>query len=177
MPRYYVRIGSLGEIHVATGHASFAPGTRVVVRTSRGVELGWVAAPIGQAGAGREPTADVLRGTTAEDELLLKRLERHKQKAVESCRIALRKSGSQATLLDVDQIFDGGTLLLHFLGPVDELAQAATAKIVQQYESVVRSRHIAKLLAHGCGPGCGTATSAGAGCGTGGCGQCGLACR
>ena len=173
MQRYYVRIGSLAEIHVAEGEPSLSPGRRVIVRTARGVELGWIATPIGGRGAARQPTARVLRATRDEDELLLRRLERHKRQAVEACRTALKASGSESVLLEVDQIFDGGTLLMHFLGPVDDLAQAITEQIVEQYESVVRSRHFAKLLSEGCGPGCGSDASAG--CGSGGCSQCGLA--
>ena len=179
MPRYYVRVGALGEIHLAEGDCSLSPGRRVIVRTARGVELGWIAAPLRRlggdlAGTAKNTTAHVLRPTTSQDELLLNRLERHNRRAVEACRAALPASGSNATLRDVDQIFAGGTLVMHFLGDPDEQAETVTAKVVDQYESVVRSRHFANLLQAGCGPGCGTAEAAG--CGeAGGCGQCGLA--
>jgi len=66
-------------------------------------------------------------------------------------------------LLDVDQLLDGGTLIMHFLGPVDEIAESVTKEIAERYESVVRTRHFAKLLRDGCGPGCGT--ESGRGCG------------
>jgi cell fate regulator YaaT (PSP1 superfamily) len=179
MQHYYVRVGALGEIHLAEGDSSLTPGQRVILRTARGVELGWIASPLRRFAAdpaGNPPnkTAQVVRPTTPQDELLLKRLERHKRRAVEACRIALAESGSKATLLDVDQIFDGGTLVMHFLGDADEQAEAITAEIAAQYEAVVRSRHFAKLLHDGCGPGCGTAEAGGCGEG-GGCSQCGLA--
>jgi hypothetical protein len=180
MQHYFVRIGSLAEIQPATGEPALAPGRRVIVRTSRGVELATIASSRREASISRDTSNSedsvvrILRATSDEDELLLRRLDRHKRKAVESCREALLTSGSSATLLEVDQIFDGGTLLMHFLGPVDELAQSITEKIVEQYESVVRSRHFAKLLQTGCGPDCGT--EQGGGCGTsGGCGSCGIA--
>ncbi len=179
MQCYYVRVGALGEIHLAEGDSSLEPGQRVIVRTARGVELGWIAAPLRRLAADRSgnasiKTAHVLRPTTPQDELLLKRLERHKRRAVEACRSALAASGSNATLLDVDQIFDGGTLVMHFLGDADEQAEAVTAQVAAEYEAVVRSRHFAKLLQDGCGPGCGTAEAGG--CGeNGGCSQCGLA--
>jgi cell fate regulator YaaT (PSP1 superfamily) len=175
MLRYYVRIGSLAEIHVADSEEGLSPGRRVIVRTSRGVELGTVAASVRDHGATRPTSVRVLRPTTEQDELLLRRLERHKRQAVEACREALRACGSKAALLEVDQIFDGGTLIMHFLGPIDERAQAATEQVVEQYESVVRSRHFAKLLIDGCGPDCGTGESAGCGSASGGCGQCGIA--
>jgi hypothetical protein len=58
--------------------------------------------------------------------------------------------------VDVDQVFDGGTLIMHFLGPVDTIAESITKGIADRYESIVRSRHFAKLLREGCGPDCGT---------------------
>lgn len=152
-----------------------ASGRRVIVRTARGVELGTIAAPLGESrqSFGHTPSVRIIRPTTEQDELLLRRLDRHKREAIEACRSALRAAGSTASLLDVDQIFDGGTLLMHFLGPVDERAQGVTQTVVEQYESVVRSRHFAKLLIDGCGPGCGSGEASK--CGSGGCGDCGLA--
>ena len=108
----------------------------------------------------------ILRVTTDEDELLIRRLERHKREAVEACREALAQSGSSSLLLDVDQFLDGGTLLMHFLGPVDEIAETVTKQVVEKYESIVRSRHFAKLLRDGCGPDCGSETSSGCGAGS-----------
>ena len=105
--------------------------------------------------AERRPTVSVLRPTTDEDELLLRRLDRHKREAVEACQMALAESDSQAVLLDVDQLFDGGTLVMHFLGSVDSTAESITREITERYESIVRTRHFSKLLSDGCGPNCG----------------------
>lgn len=176
MPRYYVRIGALAEIHHADGPAGLQTGRRVIVRTHRGAELGQITAAVRQVEPLPPCSTRILRPTTDQDELLLKRLERHKRRAVEACRNSLREAGSASTLLDVDQIFDGGTLLMHFLGPVDEIAQSISQRIVEEYESVVRSRHFAKLLRDGCGPGCGTEQAAGCSGSSqlGGCSQCGL---
>ncbi len=172
MHRYFVRIGAMADVHSLQAPSGLVRGRRMLVRTGRGVELAEVIAEQ----AGRLPAEDsavrFLRQTTAEDEMLLERLERHKREAVEACREALANSGSPAVLLDVDQIFDGGTLLLHYLGPVDPLATSATRTIVERYESIVRSREFAQLLSEGCGPGCGTGESSGCG---GGCDGCSLA--
>ena len=187
MPYSYVRIGSLAELHLAECNSTLPRGRRVIVRTTRGVELGEVIRAstegnpgfddpesVGPSSAQRDskgdlewdgsappestlavPQARVLRPTTDEDELLIRRLERHKRDAVEACREALSQAGSTAMLLDVDQLFDGGTLVMHFLGPVDEIASSITKEVADRYESIVRSRHFAKLLADGCGPDCG----------------------
>lgn len=171
MSRQFVRVGSLAEVHVASTADAVTRGRRVIVRTSRGVELGEV---IGPCRADVQPIGDeirILRSTSPEDELLIRRLERHKREAVEACRDELCKSGSESILLDVDQLLDGGTLVMHFLGPVDEVAERVTAEVVERYESVVRSRHFAKLLRDGCGPDCGTSEG---GC-SGGCAGCSVA--
>ena len=176
MSHYYVRIGVLGDIFVGQANASGVPsdfsyGTRVIVRTSRGVELGTILGEACSMTRGnldsieKMPIVRLIRPTTREDELLIRRLERHKREAVEACRVSLAESGSAAVLLDVDQVFDGGSLVMHFLGDVDETAEAITKDVSERYESIVRTRHFAKLLGEGCGPGCGT--SEGGGCGTG----------
>lgn len=160
----FLRIGSLAEVHPAHSPSPLSPGQRVIARTVRGVELGEVVGPCRDVKAVGQSIVRVLRPTSEQDELLIRRLERHKREAVEACRAALTQSGSTACLLDVDQLFDGGTLVMHFLGPVDEAAQSVTKQVAEKYESIVRSRHFAKLLSDGCGPDCGAAE--GGGCGT-----------
>ncbi|TWU48421.1 hypothetical protein [Rubripirellula reticaptiva] len=168
----FLRIGSLAEIHAATATGPLARGRRVIARTGRGIELGEVIGPCGNSRAISDSSVTIVRATTQEDELLIRRLDRHKRQAVEACRTALAESGSPACLLDVDQIFDGGTLVMHFLGPVDDIAASVTKAVAEKYESIVRSRHFAKLLSDGCGPDCGTAE--GGGCGTS-CSGCAIA--
>jgi cell fate regulator YaaT (PSP1 superfamily) len=100
--------------------------------------------------------ATILRATTAEDELLLSRLETHRRDAIVECRACLAAAGSAAILLDVDQVFDAGTLVFYFLNPPDQRDTELVQRLAASYESRVRSGHFAKLLAAGCGPGCGT---------------------
>lgn len=165
----YVRIGALGEVHLATCPLILPRGRRVIVRSSRGTELAEiircipsqepentsVTADQPKTLSKRQPSVSILRPTSDEDELLLERLDRHKREAVEACQVALAESGSDAVLLDVDQLFDGGTLVMHFLGSVDAAAESITREITERYESIVRTRHFAKLLRDGCGPDCG----------------------
>jgi hypothetical protein len=171
---FYVRIGSLAEVHLARSPVQVERGRRVLVRTRRGLELAEVAGPHRSTPTAGPRKADqaitlIVRPTTNEDELLIRRLERHKREAVEACRRALAESGSHSMLLDVDHLLDGGTLLMHFLGPVDTIAESITTRIVAQYESIVRTRHFAKLLRDGCGPGCGTENGSGCGSSCEGC--------
>ncbi len=163
----YVRIGSLGEVHLAQTPLELPRGRRAIARTHRGIELAEILRSLPDSGpnpssepesgstATREPTVAILRATTQQDELLIRRLDRHKREAMDACRTALAESASKTVLLDVDQLFDGGTLIMHFLGPVDNLAESITQEIAERYEAIVRSRDFSKLLSDGCGPGCG----------------------
>ncbi len=183
MPSYFVRLGALAEIRRANGSLKLTRGQRIIVRSERGVELAEVSAECPRSQPTTSDSGDVgsiaqvasltvLRPTTEQDELLIRRLDRHKRIAVEACRTAIANAGSPAVLLEVDHLLDGGTLLMHFLGPVDPLAERITSEIVESYEEIVRSRYLAKLLHDGCGPDCGTDETSGCG---GSCIGCGVA--
>jgi hypothetical protein len=179
----FVRIGSLGEVHGAEAAVAMDRGQRVLVRTGRGVELAEVLGPrksphghaqgdpLDQAPEGSEEAKPIpiLRATTPQDEMLIERLQQHKREAVEQCRQELSESGSDAVLLEVDHLFDGGTLVMHFLGDIDKMAEAITQQVAKRYESVVRTEDLAKLMDEGCGPSCGTEEGAGCGSSCAGC--------
>lgn len=165
----------MGELWhcAAADEGGYHRGQRVVCRTPRGLELGTITAP-GPGEKSDDPEAEgvdrcegkILRRTTAEDELLDARLLRYKRRAIERCRREMSDSGIEATLIDVDHLFDGRTLVFYFLGEITDELQSLTDSLSSLYEQSVRSKHFAKLLAEGCGPGCGT--EAKGGCGTGG---------
>ncbi|EMI53746.1 PSP1 C-terminal domain-containing protein [Rhodopirellula sallentina] len=196
MTAYLVRIGFAGDCFVAVPVvelATYSRGCQVLVQTPRGIELGEVLSevrgeslvektverpPVEPEGSepsrGESPPLRILRSLTDEDRLLVERLRRYKRDAVRKCQEVLANSESDAVLLDVDQLFDGNTLVLHFLGPVDALGREITDRIVAEYESRVQSIRLAELMTHGCGPDCGT--EAGGGCSSGGgCASCAVA--
>lgn len=171
MQSYFLRIGSLGEVHLARGSKGIGRNCRVVARTPSGLQLGLVLGTSRQSGGADLDSVRILRITTDADELLIRRLSRHKRQAVQECRDALNQAGSKSILLDIDQMLDGGTLKMHFLGEVDPIAEKITTRVADAYEAVVRTRHFAKLLRDGCGPDCGT----GEGCASGACSSCSAA--
>ena len=176
MPEYFVRVGSLAEVHSATATQELIRGQRVILRTQRGVELGEVIATDTATGnaVGDSAITDrirIARPTTAQDEMLIRRLEKHKTRAIERCRQALVDAGSTSVLLDVDLLFDGATIVMHFLGKIDNQAEVIANEIARKYESIVGLRKLVKQLTEGCGPDCGTSNS---GCGDS-CGSCSLA--
>lgn len=154
---------------------SLSPRDQVLVQTPRGVELGTVMNRISESPSS---ALRILRRVTREDSMLIERLRRHKTEAVQRCQEVLAQSESDAVLLDVDHLFDGNSLVLHFLGPVDALGRELTDEIVRQYEAEVQSIRLSELMNHGCGPGCGDDAAEGSGCGTkGGCATCSVACK
>jgi cell fate regulator YaaT (PSP1 superfamily) len=181
---YFVRIGTWGDVVRCRAEGTFAiardsicRGNRVICRTGRGLEIGTVTASLpGVTDAAADAGGTILRKTTTEDELLLARLEKHRIEAMEECRQALTEAGSDAVLLDVDQLFDAGTLVFYFLEPVEPATQQLVEQLASRYESRVRSRHFAKLVNEGCGPGCGTKDAHGGGC-SGACAVCVVAKR
>ena len=186
MFEYFVRIGTWGDVvrcraenanSFAWGFA--ARGNRVICRTGRGLEIGVVTAAISadqdsSPDIAREVGGVILRKTTTEDELLLSRLEKHRRSAMDDCRKELAEACSSAVLLDVDQLFDAGTLIFYFLEAIEPATEAMVQQLASRYESRVRSGHFAKLVSQGCGPGCGTADAPGGGC-SGACAVCVIA--
>lgn len=179
MLEYFVRIGSWGDIVQcrAEGAAAFTPGilkrgNRVICRTGRGLEVGSVASALADHGDSVEDLGGtIIRKTTVEDELLLSRLEKHRSNALAECRQELIDAGSAAVLLDVDQLFDAGTLIFYFLEAIEPATEQIVQRLAARYESRIRSRHFAKLVSQGCGPGCGTEKAHGGGC-SGACAVC-----
>lgn len=171
---YLVECGLIGEPGCfSCGSARILRnGTRVIVRTERGVEVGRVVREIGGDNAGLPVAGKLLRPMSPNDRLIAERLERFRQRAVEACSELVQRHGSRAVLMDAEQLFDGETLVFHFLGPVDASLDPVLESLAALYEQKIRFRPFAERLASGCGPDCGTAL---AGCSTGGCGSCGSA--
>ena len=176
---YFVRLGSAGDIHRATALAPLQRGQQVVLRTPRGLEVGEVSAPCRQLSEADEVAArrlKVIRPVSSTDQLVIDRLQQHKTEALLACRKALQQAGSDAVLLDIDHLLDGGTLIMQFLSPADSIAQSIVDQVAQDYEQIIQSEQLAEKISTGCGPDCGT--ESGGGCGTGGgCQSCGSSCH
>jgi hypothetical protein len=119
----------------------------------------------------------VVRKLTAEDQLLWEQLQRMGRAAHQACEDWLANQEISATLLEVEPLFDGRTLYFHFLSDVPPEVQSHLDTLVAIYEAEVKQSQFARLLEHGCGPGCGT-EKAENGCSTGGgCAVCSVAAR
>ena len=140
------------------------------MRSRRGLEIGEVLSGSDGPGVETDPDGSILRGMTAEDELLEVRIERNRREAYDACVSLLSERGLPATLVDVEHLFDGQGLYFYFLGQVSPELEACTARLAEAYETKVQFRDFTKTLTEGCGPDCGTKN--GGGCDT----DCGDAC-
>lgn len=170
-PDHFVRVGLFGQVgrFRSVDSARYPRGSRVVVRTVRGVELGEVLGS-GDAEVGCETEAifgadgTILRRMTVEDQLLEARLERNRHEAFNACSRRLAELGVAAALVDVEHLFDGGGLYFYFLGQPPGEVDALTAELAEIYDANVQFRRFAETLATGCGPDCGTEHATGGGC-------------
>jgi cell fate regulator YaaT (PSP1 superfamily) len=175
---YYVRLGVLGQIgrFVSDVCETVARGRRVVCRTSRGLEVGEVLGVQTRQGGESKADGHLLRSMAPEDELLLERLERNRERAFSACADRLQQRGLRATLVDVEHLFDGRSLYFYFLGEVTPEVEALTTELADVYAARAEFRRFSDTLTEGCGPGCGTQWAPG--CGSD-CSNCSLAnaCR
>ncbi|HVA47527.1 MAG TPA: PSP1 C-terminal domain-containing protein [Pirellulales bacterium] len=178
MARFHlVRVGALSNVgrFASVDATRFPRGSRVIVRTARGLEVGHVLAPPGVE-SDAQADGSLLRGMTLEDELLDARLGRKRQAAYDACRRRLQELRFDTVLLEVEHLFDGQTLVFYFLGPQPPELQAVTSELAAAYDAEAQIGTFADVLKQGCGPGCGTEEAAGPASGRPGCGSCATGC-
>lgn len=167
---HLVRWGALGFVasFAAADAVRYPRGSRVVVRTQRGVELGEVLAPHESTNAAPRQ-GQILRGMTDQDGLLETRLHKNRDEAYQACLRKIDEHRLDAVLMDVEHLFDGQSLIFYFLGDQppgwDDVAQ----ELAETYDAQVQFRAFTDAVATGCGPDCGTESGEGCGSCTTGC--------
>lgn len=169
---HLVKTGLMGVLGTfeARSFEVFPRDQQVICRTERGLEQGYVVCDI-ESDYRSSVDGDLLRRVTPDDELILERLERFRDRAFDACQKLLADHRLSATLVDVEHLFDGQSVFFYFLGDIDERVEAITAQLAETYDRKVKFKKFAKALATGCGPDCG---SDGSGCSSSGCGSCAL---
>ena len=172
---HLVRIGVMGHVgrFDSVDGVLYARHARVICRTARGLEVGEVLSS--SELNGHQADGTLVRRLTAEDDLLLTRIERNRDEAFQACNELLAKRNLPAVLMDVEHLFDGQSLYFYFLGDVSPELEAITGELASAYETKVQFHKFAETLTAGCGPGCGTAEAIGQGCSTGDCASCAVA--
>lgn len=166
MSTHLVRVGALAEIgrFRATDARRYGRGTRVVLETHRGLEVGTVLTAIDSPEASTADDGTLIRAMTVEDELLRARLESRRQEAFAACQAKIAELGLAVTLLDVEHLFDGQSLVFYFLEEPPAELDAALQTLAETYEATAQLQQFAETLLSGCGPDCGTDAASGHGC-------------
>ena len=163
---HLVRVGIFGQVgrFAAVDQARYPRASRVIVRTARGLEVGEVLTPPGDVHEIADVDGSLLRRMTVEDELLESRLRKNRLSALDACQARLDTAGLDVALMDVEQLFDGRSLVFYFLGPPLPELDAITSELAEVYDAEAQIRQFASTLTEGCGPGCGTESAEGHGC-------------
>jgi len=165
---HLIRVGAFGQVgrFVSVDGVCYPRGARVIVRTSRGLEIGDVLSSPTVDPPAATSDGSILRGMTSADELLEQRLRKNRESAWRACQDRLQQLGSNAVLMDVEHLFDGRALYFYFLGDTGSEIDALTHELAEAYDSEVQFRRFADTLTAGCGPDCGTEHATGQGCAT-----------
>jgi nitrite reductase/ring-hydroxylating ferredoxin subunit len=169
-----VRFGAMGHIGRFRAPVGLRcnRGSRVVVRSSRGLELGelLIAAEHDAHFVAEQPEAgELVREMTDDDRAKERLLLAGQQRAFDACQQLLAERQVPVDLVDAEQLFDGETLVFYFLGdPPVELADV-TNELAKQYEAHVQFRPFG-AAPDGCGVGCGRESCGEGACGAGACG-------
>src|SRR5262245_48731232 len=133
MQQYFVRVGVFGHVgrFLPVDASVYSRTTRVICRTTRGLEVGEVLAPVDTSPW--TPDGQVLRRVTVEDDLLLARLDKHRNEAFEACQSLIERNHIPAVLTDVEHLFDGQSLYFYFLGPTPPELGALTQELADLY--------------------------------------------
>lgn len=164
---YLVRVGAMGNVgrFRTSDTTAYRRGVRVVTRTERGLEIGEVLSDddhVGTDGVASDGT--ILRPMSVEDRLLEARLETRRDEAYEACAAEVAGRSLPVTLMDVEHLFDGHTLIFYFLGDVTPEVEQLTGQLAETYETKAQFRQFTETLTAGCGPDCGTENAEGGGC-------------
>src|SRR5262245_54751217 len=177
----YGKSGAFGRF-CADGDFMLRRGARVVIQTSRGVELGTVLCP---ANAGHiqlltsGAVGRLLRSASAAEESVASACARRADQLVNDWRRLVEKLALPIEILDADVLYDTGRAVVQYLAPSDvdvgPLADALAADWFIFFENVALQTR-AEEDQSGCGkPDCGRAAGGGgcSSCGSGGCSSCG----
>jgi cell fate regulator YaaT (PSP1 superfamily) len=142
-------------IFSAGGDSLYCRGTRVIIRTERGLEVGEVLAEATPRAleALKDPTQGaILRQMTADDEHELTRIQSRSREEFAICRRCIAESGLEMDLVDLEPIFGGERIIVYYLaeGRVDFRQLVKT--LAGEFQTRIEMRQIgvrdeAKLLA------------------------------
>jgi len=157
MAKYLVRYGVMRHLAIlsARGAATLARGKKVIVRTSRGLEVGEVLCEAARERLNDSDVASegqILREMTAEDENEAAHIQASAKNEFNVCRQHIEQLGLQMRLVDVEHLFGGERVIVYYLaeGRID--FRELVKRLAGEFQTRIEMRQIgvrdeAKLLA------------------------------
>jgi cell fate regulator YaaT (PSP1 superfamily) len=157
MPKYVVRHGSMRTLGIFAprGNESFVRGTRVIARTTRGLESGEVlceATPEAIEQLQDPDNGQILRAMSSDDEKETYRIAGRRQADYDLCDAQVRDSGLPMKLIDVERIFGGERIIVFYLSESRVDFRDLVKSLAGEFQTRIEMRQIgvrdeAKLLA------------------------------
>jgi cell fate regulator YaaT (PSP1 superfamily) len=157
MPKYVVRHGSMRTLGIFSprGNEAFVRGTRVIARTTRGLETGEVlceATPEAVEQLQDPDNGQILRAMSGDDEKELYRIAGRRQADYDLCQSQIQQSGLPMKLIDVERIFGGERIIVFYLAENRVDFRDLVKALAGEFQTRIEMRQIgvrdeAKLLA------------------------------
>ncbi|WP_442505792.1 PSP1 domain-containing protein [Novipirellula sp. SH528] len=152
---YVVRCGSMRILGVMRAKQSFRYGDQVVVRTSRGTEIGTVLCEATAAAVDHiaEPTeGSIVRSLTADDQNQWKHLESKAHEDIEICQKLANRLNLQMDVVDAERILGGERMVVYYLAEQRIDFRQLVRDLAGHFQTRIEMRQIgvrdeAKLLA------------------------------
>jgi cell fate regulator YaaT (PSP1 superfamily) len=155
--KYVVRYGALRALgHFESSNGDGHPrGSRVVMRTERGLEVGDVLCPAGERTAAfltDTQGGQILRRLTADDERELQRIRDGEKAEFDTARQLVIQRNLQMILVDIEHLFGGERVVLYYLAEKRVDFRELVKSLASEFQTRVEMRQIgvrdeAKLLA------------------------------
>jgi len=172
----YGNAGDFGRFH-STKPLSLRRGTRAVIRTPRGMELGTVLCPTMPSHTSQLPNTSVgqlLRSANDEDERNVQDMVERAQNIFCSARGLAADLSLPIELLDVEVLLDGQRAILYHLRWSQCDLRQFVSKLSKLHDLYIELQDLSRVEEKGCGkPDCGRGAGGCTTCGSGGCGTCG----
>jgi cell fate regulator YaaT (PSP1 superfamily) len=157
MPKYVVRYGAMRFLGVFTtrGNDPWDRGSRVIVRTNRGLEVGDILCEATDTAVAQlsEPSyGQILRGMTADDANELNHIQSREPDEFLACQGIVSELGLQMQLVDVEHLFGGERIVVYYLAEQRVDFRELVKRLASEFQTRIEMRQIgvrdeAKLLA------------------------------
>ena len=174
--RYLLRYGAMGWVarFGSVDRIECSHGDRVVVHTSRGVEIGEILAPPTKGSDqqsdtnNQKPAGEMLRRLTPEDEKqYASSLRTEPFDIFEECQKLLSDHQVSVQVIDCERLFDNETIVLYFLGEESTAMQPIAEELGSNWQTKVLFQPVIEPAVEAGGHGgCGREGCGGGGCST-----------